>query len=83
MNDNIKCMIHFVLFPLVPLLSGIHASKLDVTLLDKFGVTFGTEGESLSLKCTMSVVPDLPNLPPEAMWYRDGEITAVPFCIFY
>ncbi|KAI7794945.1 myomesin-2 isoform X2 [Triplophysa rosa] len=59
---------------LVPLLSGIHASKLDVTLLDKFGVTFGTEGESVSLMCTMVVVPDLPNLPPEAMWYRDDTL---------
>ncbi|KAA0707827.1 Myomesin-2 165 kDa connectin-associated protein 165 kDa titin-associated protein M-protein [Triplophysa tibetana] len=59
---------------LVPLLSGFHASKLEVTLLDKFGVTFGTEGESVSLMCTMVVVPDLPNLPPEAMWYRDDTL---------
>lgn len=75
-------MIHFVLFPVVPLLSGFHASKLEVTLLDKFRVTFGTEGESVSLMCTMVVVPDLPNLPPEAMWYRDGEMTAVPLSFF-
>ncbi|XP_056590500.1 myomesin-2 isoform X2 [Triplophysa dalaica] len=59
---------------LVPLLSGFHASKLEVTLLDKFRVTFGTEGESISLMCTMVVVPDLPNLPPEAMWYRDDTL---------
>jgi len=61
-------------FPIVPLLSGIHPSKLEVTLLDSFGVTFGTEGESVSLVANMVVVPDLPNLPPEAMWYRDGEM---------
>ncbi|XP_065097677.1 myomesin-2 isoform X2 [Paramisgurnus dabryanus] len=59
---------------LVPLLSGIHPSKLDVTLVNKFGVTFGREGESLSLMCTMVVVPDLPNLPPEVMWYRDDTL---------
>nr|XP_055040421.1 myomesin-2 isoform X3 [Misgurnus anguillicaudatus] len=59
---------------LVPLLSGLHPSKLDVTLVNKFGVTFGREGESLSLMCTMVVVPDLPNLPPEVMWYRDDTL---------
>ncbi|XP_036442177.1 myomesin-2-like isoform X2 [Colossoma macropomum] len=58
----------------VPLLSGIHRSKLEVTLLDRFGVTFGTEGESLTLVSTMVVVPDLPNLPPEALWYRDDTL---------
>ncbi|XP_039513532.1 M-protein, striated muscle isoform X1 [Pimephales promelas] len=58
----------------VPLLSGIHPSKLEVTLLDSFGVTFGTEGESVSLVANMVVVPDLPNLPPEAMWYRDDTL---------
>uniref|UniRef100_A0AAR2KYB0 Myomesin 2a n=1 Tax=Pygocentrus nattereri TaxID=42514 RepID=A0AAR2KYB0_PYGNA len=59
---------------LLPLLSGIHRSKLEVTLLDRFGVTFGTEGESLTLVATMVVVPDLPNLPPEALWYRDDTL---------
>ncbi|XP_051769041.1 myomesin-2 isoform X5 [Ctenopharyngodon idella] len=59
---------------LVPLLSGIRPSKLEVTLLDSFGVTFGTEGEFVSLVANMVVVPDLPNLPPEAMWYRDDTL---------
>ncbi|KAM9461653.1 myomesin-2 isoform 3-T3 [Clarias gariepinus] len=54
-----------------PLPSDIQRSKLEVTLLDRFGVTFGTEGESLTLVANMVVVPDLPNLPPEVMWYRD------------
>uniref|UniRef100_A0A4W4G0Q8 Myomesin 2a n=1 Tax=Electrophorus electricus TaxID=8005 RepID=A0A4W4G0Q8_ELEEL len=54
-----------------PLLSGIHRSKLEVFLLESFGVTFGNEGESLTLVANMVVVPDLPNLPPEVMWYRD------------
>uniref|UniRef100_A0A673K0B3 M-protein, striated muscle-like n=1 Tax=Sinocyclocheilus rhinocerous TaxID=307959 RepID=A0A673K0B3_9TELE len=56
-----------------PLL-GIHPSKLEVTLLESFGVTFGTEGESVHLVANMVVVPDLPNLPPEAMWYRDDTL---------
>lgn len=58
----------------VPLLSSIHRSKLEVTLLDSFGVTFGAEGESVSLVANIVVVPDLPNLPPEAMWYRDDTL---------
>uniref|UniRef100_A0A8C1D7D6 Myomesin 2a n=1 Tax=Cyprinus carpio carpio TaxID=630221 RepID=A0A8C1D7D6_CYPCA len=57
-----------------PLLSSIHPSKLEVTLLESFGVTFGTEGESVSLVANMVVVPDLPNLPPEVMWYRDDTL---------
>uniref|UniRef100_A0A8C1WC75 Myomesin 2a n=1 Tax=Cyprinus carpio TaxID=7962 RepID=A0A8C1WC75_CYPCA len=59
---------------IITTLFGIHPSKLEVTLLESFGVTFGTEGESVSLVANMVVVPDLPNLPPEAMWYRDDTL---------
>uniref|UniRef100_A0A3Q3II06 Myomesin 2a n=1 Tax=Monopterus albus TaxID=43700 RepID=A0A3Q3II06_MONAL len=52
-------------------LTDIHASKLEVSLIDRFHVSFGVEGSSISLVCTMAVVPDLPNLPPYAQWYRD------------
>ncbi|XDV51816.1 hypothetical protein PO909_020632 [Leuciscus waleckii] len=58
----------------VPLLSSIHPSKLEVTMLHSFGVSFGTEGESVSLVANIVVVPDLPNLPPEVMWYRDDTL---------
>ncbi|XP_060796670.1 myomesin-2-like [Neoarius graeffei] len=57
-----------------PLPSSIQRSKLEVSLFDRFGVTFGTEGESLTLVANMVVVPDLPNLPPEVMWYRDDTL---------
>ncbi|XP_028318396.1 myomesin-2 isoform X2 [Gouania willdenowi] len=59
---------------LVPHLTEIHASKLEVTLLDRFTVTFGVEGGSISLVCSMVVVPDLPNVPPLAQWYRDDKL---------
>ncbi|XP_038567700.1 M-protein, striated muscle isoform X3 [Micropterus salmoides] len=59
---------------LVPHLTEIHASKLEVTLLDRFSVSFGVEGGSISLVCSMVVVPDLPNLPPLAQWYRDDKL---------
>ncbi|XP_069385837.1 myomesin-2 isoform X2 [Paralichthys olivaceus] len=59
---------------IVPHLTGIHPSKLEVSLLDRFSVSFGVEGGSISLVCTMVVVPDLPNIPPVAQWYRDDKL---------
>ncbi|KAM9314525.1 myomesin-2 isoform 2-T3 [Pholidichthys leucotaenia] len=59
---------------LVPHLTEIHASKLEVTLLDRFPVSFGVEGGFIKLTCTMVVVPDLPNVPPLAQWYRDDKL---------
>ncbi|XP_023680688.1 M-protein, striated muscle [Paramormyrops kingsleyae] len=58
----------------IPLLSEIRYSKLDITFLEKFGVTFGTEGGTVSLTCKLIINPDLVNLPPDAMWYRDDEL---------
>uniref|UniRef100_A0A8C4HZS2 Myomesin 2a n=1 Tax=Dicentrarchus labrax TaxID=13489 RepID=A0A8C4HZS2_DICLA len=59
---------------LLPHLTEIHPSKLEVTLLDRFSVSFGVEGSSISLVCSMVVVPDLPNVPPFAQWYRDDKL---------
>ncbi|XP_031155779.2 M-protein, striated muscle isoform X5 [Sander lucioperca] len=59
---------------LVPHLTEIHPSKLEVSMLDRFSVSFGVEGGSISLVCTLVVVPDLPNLPPLAQWYRDDKL---------
>ncbi|XP_033944971.1 myomesin-2 isoform X4 [Pseudochaenichthys georgianus] len=59
---------------LVPHLTEIHASKLEVSLLDRFSVSFGTEGSCISLVCSMVVVPDLPNVPPLVQWYRDDKL---------
>lgn len=57
----------------MPHLTDIHPSKLEVTLLDRFKVSFGVEGGSISLVCSMVVIPNLPNVPPITQWYRDGE----------
>uniref|UniRef100_A0A8C5FGW7 Myomesin 2a n=1 Tax=Gadus morhua TaxID=8049 RepID=A0A8C5FGW7_GADMO len=62
----------------VPRLTQMHPSKLEVTLLERFSVSFGVEGGSISLACSMVVVPDLPNLPPLAHWYRDGKVLTIP-----
>ncbi|CAL8333050.1 unnamed protein product [Lota lota] len=61
----------------VPHLTQMHPSKLEVTLLERFSVSFGVEGGSISLVCSMVVVPDLPNLPPLAHWYRDDHLMKV------
>lgn len=66
----------------MPHLTEIHASKLDVSLLDRFPVSFGVEGNSIRLVCTMVVVPDLPNIPPIAQWYRDGQTFFHSFIMF-
>ncbi|XP_061626204.1 M-protein, striated muscle isoform X10 [Phyllopteryx taeniolatus] len=59
---------------IVPRLSGSHFSKLEVSLVHCFPVTFGVEGESASLLCSLVAVPDLPNLPPTIEWYRDDKL---------
>ncbi|XP_029015859.1 M-protein, striated muscle isoform X2 [Betta splendens] len=59
---------------LVPHLTEIHPSKLEVSFLDRFSVSFGVEGSSISLVCTLVVVPNLPNVPPLAQWYRDDKL---------
>lgn len=45
----------------------------DVQFLEKFGVTFRREGETVTLKCTLLVTPELKRVQPRAEWYRDGE----------
>uniref|UniRef100_A0A2I2ZKW8 Ig-like domain-containing protein n=1 Tax=Gorilla gorilla gorilla TaxID=9595 RepID=A0A2I2ZKW8_GORGO len=55
----------------VPLSSVIPYTHFDVQFLEKFGVTFRREGETVTLKCTMLVTPDLKRVQPRAEWYRD------------
>uniref|UniRef100_A0A2R9CS76 Myomesin 2 n=1 Tax=Pan paniscus TaxID=9597 RepID=A0A2R9CS76_PANPA len=55
----------------LPLSSVIPYTHFDVQFLEKFGVTFRREGETVTLKCTMLVTPDLKRVQPRAEWYRD------------
>uniref|UniRef100_A0A8C7DYZ6 Myomesin 2a n=1 Tax=Oncorhynchus kisutch TaxID=8019 RepID=A0A8C7DYZ6_ONCKI len=71
-TNILACVV--LVFSSVPHMTVIHHSKLEITMLDRFGVSFGTEGGSISLVCTMVVVPDLPNVPPLAQWYRDDKL---------
>ncbi|XP_048387016.2 myomesin-2 isoform X2 [Stegostoma tigrinum] len=63
---------HSVLLPLnLPLLSPPVFTHIDVQYTEKFGVSFGTEGETMVLSCRMILTPNLRHLQPEAVWYRD------------
>uniref|UniRef100_A0A8C8YWF4 Myomesin 2 n=1 Tax=Prolemur simus TaxID=1328070 RepID=A0A8C8YWF4_PROSS len=55
----------------LPFSSMIPYTHFDVQFLEKFGVTFRREGETVTLKCTMLVTPDLKRVQPRAEWYRD------------
>ncbi|XP_055969960.1 myomesin-2 isoform X2 [Sorex fumeus] len=55
----------------LPLSSEVPHTHFDIQFLEKFGVTFRTEGETLTLKCTLLVTPDLKRVRPRAEWYRD------------
>uniref|UniRef100_A0A8C8AYK6 Myomesin 2 n=1 Tax=Otus sunia TaxID=257818 RepID=A0A8C8AYK6_9STRI len=75
------CQVQFIILKnilifscIVPLSYDVCFTHIDVQFLEKFGVTFGTEGETLTLKCSMLITPDLKRLRPRAEWYRDGEL---------
>ncbi|XP_077415653.1 myomesin 1a (skelemin) isoform X2 [Vanacampus margaritifer] len=52
--------------------SSEHGVTFRTTILEKFNVAFGCEGETLSLGCTVIVYPTVKNYKPEVMWYRNG-----------
>ncbi|KAK3567501.1 hypothetical protein QTP86_019952 [Hemibagrus guttatus] len=42
------------------------------TIIDKFSVAFGREGETVSLGCTVIIYPTVKRYQPEVLWYRNG-----------
>uniref|UniRef100_A0A3Q3K320 Myomesin-1 n=1 Tax=Monopterus albus TaxID=43700 RepID=A0A3Q3K320_MONAL len=40
-------------------------------IADTFGVSFGREGETMTLGCTVVIYPTLERYQPEIQWYRD------------
>ncbi|XP_037382641.1 myomesin-2 [Talpa occidentalis] len=64
--------LHSVGLPItLPLSSVVPHTHFDVQFLEKFGVTFRREGETVTLKCKLLVTPDLKRVRPRAEWYRD------------
>ncbi|KAL2085317.1 hypothetical protein ACEWY4_018637 [Coilia grayii] len=43
-------------------------------VVDKFGVSIGREGETLSLGCTVVIYPNLQRYKPEIEWFRDDKL---------
>ncbi|XP_066534969.1 myomesin-2 [Hoplias malabaricus] len=53
------------------ILPEIKYTKINITFLETFKVTFGKEGDCVTLACKMTISPNLANLQPDALWYRD------------
>ncbi|XP_003215538.2 myomesin-2 [Anolis carolinensis] len=55
----------------LPMPLDICFTHFDVQFLERFGVTFGVEGDTLTLRCGLLVTPELNRLRPRSEWYRD------------
>ncbi|KAM8780474.1 myomesin-1 isoform 1-T1 [Rhynchonycteris naso] len=49
-----------------------YASKFEIHFDDKFDVSFGREGETLSLGCRVVITPEIKHFQPEIQWHRNG-----------
>ncbi|KAG7462769.1 hypothetical protein MATL_G00188190 [Megalops atlanticus] len=56
------------------ILPEIEYTRINITFLETFDVAFGTEGDKITLACKMTVSPNLANLQPEALWFRDEHL---------
>ncbi|XP_058490526.1 myomesin-1 isoform X1 [Solea solea] len=45
--------------------------NFETHIVDRFGVSFGREGETMSLGCTVIIYPTLHRYQPEVQWYKD------------
>uniref|UniRef100_A0A3P8UC28 Myomesin 1a (skelemin) n=1 Tax=Amphiprion percula TaxID=161767 RepID=A0A3P8UC28_AMPPE len=48
-----------------------HGVTFETTIIDKFEVAFGREGETMSLGCTVIIYPTVKKYQPEVVWYRN------------
>ncbi|KAM3842261.1 myomesin 1a (skelemin) [Diretmus argenteus] len=49
-----------------------HGVTFRTSIIDKFEVASGCEGETLSLGCTVIIYPTVKKYQPEVVWYRDS-----------
>uniref|UniRef100_A0A5F8HJC8 Myomesin-1 n=1 Tax=Monodelphis domestica TaxID=13616 RepID=A0A5F8HJC8_MONDO len=52
------------------------ASKFEIHFDDKFDVSFGREGETMSLGCRVVITPEIKHFQPEVQWYRNGTLVS-------
>lgn len=50
-----------------------YASRFEIHFADKFEASFGREGETMSLGCTVIIRPEIKRFQPEIQWYRNGK----------
>ncbi|KAG7229011.1 hypothetical protein INR49_013244 [Caranx melampygus] len=50
-----------------------HGVTFNTTIIDKFEVASGCEGETMSLGCTVIVFPTVKKYQPEVVWYRNSK----------
>uniref|UniRef100_A0A8D3C8J4 Myomesin 1a (skelemin) n=1 Tax=Scophthalmus maximus TaxID=52904 RepID=A0A8D3C8J4_SCOMX len=58
--------------PLDPKPRESHGVTFETSIIDKFEVAFGREGETLSLGCTVIVYPVVKKYQPDVVWYRNS-----------
>ncbi|XP_063779614.1 myomesin-1 isoform X1 [Pseudophryne corroboree] len=51
-------------------------TRFDIHFFDSFGVSFGKEGDTLSLGSKVIVHPAIKRFQPEIQWYRNGVLVA-------
>ncbi|MEQ2227520.1 hypothetical protein ILYODFUR_038423, partial [Ilyodon furcidens] len=49
-----------------------HGVTFKTSIIDKFEVAFGCEGETLSLGCTVIIYPTVKKYQPDVVWYRNS-----------
>ncbi|XP_068594133.1 myomesin 1a (skelemin) isoform X2 [Cebidichthys violaceus] len=49
-----------------------HGVTFETTIIDKFEVAFGREGETLSVGCTVIIYPTVKKYQPEVVWSRNS-----------
>ncbi|XP_012734781.2 myomesin 1a (skelemin) isoform X2 [Fundulus heteroclitus] len=49
-----------------------HGVTFETSIIDKFEVAFGREGETLSLGCTVIIYPTVKKYQPDVVWYRNS-----------
>uniref|UniRef100_A0A8C3G4Z6 Myomesin 1a (skelemin) n=1 Tax=Cyclopterus lumpus TaxID=8103 RepID=A0A8C3G4Z6_CYCLU len=49
-----------------------HGVTFETAILDKFEVAFGSEGETMSLGCTVIIYPTVKKYQPEVVWSRNS-----------
>uniref|UniRef100_A0A3B3SFZ4 Myomesin-1 n=1 Tax=Paramormyrops kingsleyae TaxID=1676925 RepID=A0A3B3SFZ4_9TELE len=50
----------------------VYGITFETHIVETFDVSFGREGETMSLGCTVIIYPTIQRYQPEVQWYRDG-----------